>query len=420
MKCFLLLSFCLSFPCGEQVHASVSSHLRADATTTTHSGWKQSSWLGKFFDSGSNWIYHEWLGWLYPVDSGSDATWFYHADLKWIWTKKSLFPFFFVNGIQDWSYFNRDHGLYDFATKQYVSQSSFLTDNWRRRLYTPTYINQIGDLYVIVDCWHHRIIYSKSIDANIEDWDVLDDDVAGPHSFATDGEILIYEDTGRGKLKVALFKEGDLQIIQIVSNVGIRPHRVIYHETAESFFVISSGDQALYEIKKQNKTAAIFNRVDLNFLKKSYSRSISMIDGNLYFTSGGGYIFKTKYQNREVKVIESYSVPDGFENMNDIFKSKTGWYYFSSTSGSRIARSRSISAFSKGDFEDIASEFGLSGTPYYMSEFGGRVYLPEITQHSGIIWFKEDSLGKVIEHGKLFEFGPPNSQDIARRNLWPL
>jgi len=46
--------------------------------------------------------------------------------------------------------------------------------------------------------------------------------------------------------------------------------------------------------------------------------------------------------------------------------------------------------------------------------------LPEITQHSGIIWFEEDSGGQVIGHGKLFEFGPPNRQDVDRRNLLPL
>ena len=144
-----------------------------------------------------------------------------------------------------------------------------------------------------------------------------------------------------------------------------------------------------------------------------------MIDGNLYFTSGGGYIWETEYENGEVHVIESYPVHDGFESMNDIFKSKSGWYYFSSTSERKIARARSVSSFSKGDFEDIGVEIGLLGTPYYLSEFGGRIYLPEITQHSGIIWFEEDSQGKVVEHGKLFEFGPPNSQDIHRRRLLP-
>jgi len=36
---------------------------------------------------------------------------------------------------------------------------------WEERLYTPTTITQISDFYFIVDCWHHRIIYSKEVEA---------------------------------------------------------------------------------------------------------------------------------------------------------------------------------------------------------------------------------------------------------------
>ena len=64
--------------------SGIGAHVRANTSTDASSGWKQSLWFGNFFDSGSNWIFHENLGWLYPVDSGVDATWMYHPDLKWM------------------------------------------------------------------------------------------------------------------------------------------------------------------------------------------------------------------------------------------------------------------------------------------------------------------------------------------------
>jgi hypothetical protein len=91
--------------------SALGAYVRADASTDASSGWKQSSWLGNFFDSGSNWIYHENLGWLYPVDSGVDATWLYHPDLKWMWTKKEFFPWLYLNDLQGWRYFRTVSGV---------------------------------------------------------------------------------------------------------------------------------------------------------------------------------------------------------------------------------------------------------------------------------------------------------------------
>ena len=91
------------------------SYVRENATTDASSGWKQSSWLGNFFDSDSNWIYHEHLGWLYPVDSGTDATWLYHPELKWMWTKKDagFYPWIYHNQLLDWRYLSPVKGWYD-------------------------------------------------------------------------------------------------------------------------------------------------------------------------------------------------------------------------------------------------------------------------------------------------------------------
>jgi hypothetical protein len=105
--------------------SDLGAYVRADASTDASSGWKQSSWLGNFFDSGSNWIYHENLGWLYPVDSGVDATWLYHPDLKWMWTKKEFYPWLYLNDLQGWRYFRTVSGVPKFYDANSTSWITF-------------------------------------------------------------------------------------------------------------------------------------------------------------------------------------------------------------------------------------------------------------------------------------------------------
>ena len=104
--------------------SALGAYVRADASTDASSGWKQSSWFGNFFDSGSNWIYHENLGWLYPVDSGVDGTWLYHPSLKWMWTKKDtdFYPWIYHDELSSWRYFSPSKGWYD-PTSQGWSQT---------------------------------------------------------------------------------------------------------------------------------------------------------------------------------------------------------------------------------------------------------------------------------------------------------
>jgi len=104
---------------------TLGTYARADATTSASTGWKQSPWLGNFFDSEVNWIYHESLGWLYPVDAGEDSTWLYHPELKWMWTKKEFFPWLYLHELKDWRYFLVTKGFYDYSTGKWTALSDF-------------------------------------------------------------------------------------------------------------------------------------------------------------------------------------------------------------------------------------------------------------------------------------------------------
>ncbi|MBQ9366071.1 MAG: hypothetical protein IJT82_09860, partial [Schwartzia sp.] len=75
-------------------------------------------------------------------------------------------------------------------------------NTWRNYLYTPTQINKINDDYFIVDCWHHRIIYNNMRESNLSNWKMLTEDIRGGHTVASDGRVLLADDTDNNAVRV--------------------------------------------------------------------------------------------------------------------------------------------------------------------------------------------------------------------------
>ena len=206
----------------------------------------------------------------------------------------------------------------------------------------------------------------------------------------------------------------------IIHGIGVRPHKIIYDSENNLSLVLNSGNRTLSLVDFDSKDHKLVNTLDLDFLGDTYSRSISLINGLLYFASGPNQITETIYDKDSIFVVGKYPVPEGFESMNDIFKSSNGWIYFTATSNSKIVRARSFSEFSKGDYEDISDKLGIEGNPYYLSEFDQKVYVTEIAESSAIIWFKDNIGSEIIEFGRLMNFGAPNKQDFLRKALLQL
>ena len=115
----------------------------------------------------------------------------------------------------------------------------------QNKLYTPTFITKIKKNYFIVDCWHHRILYS----ANMNTWKVLDQEISGPHSIVSNGEIYVAEDTGKNAIRIyGETHDKCLCLKQIITSIGIRPHRSIYSSKTDTFYIISSQDQTIFSL----------------------------------------------------------------------------------------------------------------------------------------------------------------------------
>ena len=77
-----------------------TSHVEAD--------WYKSTWLGFFYQSDSDWLYHQDLGWVFPNKESENFIWLWSPQLEWLWLEKTSFPNSFAWSLteNDWIFFN--------------------------------------------------------------------------------------------------------------------------------------------------------------------------------------------------------------------------------------------------------------------------------------------------------------------------
>lgn len=290
----------------------------------------------------------------------------------------------------------------------------------KERLYTPTQIIKLNNIYFIVDCYHHRIIYSDNLENSISEWKTIDYEFSGGHSITSNGEIYVTESTGKNELIVF---DSNLEFKQKFLNVGERPHKTIYDKDTDAFYVISSGTQEIYSFKMNTDKKVYINYTKkLVFLNNSYTRGIKIIDGYMYFLSSTGYITVADYKNNYT-VINSYSLPDELFSLNDIEKIGS-YYYITSTQNKnwevipKIIRVKDLN--NANNYEDLYDLFGFKATPYFISSFDDKYFVTEIgTQYNGVKSFeiKDDN---IINIKNIYYFDEVIQNSIERRDTYPL
>ena len=94
-----------------------------------NSGWFFSDWLGLFFDSGSGWIYHEHLEWIYWSNS-THGSWIWADGKDWLWTAEDSFPYLYSDNTKDWVYLSFSEqdlpNAYDFSNETWSNWSDLV------------------------------------------------------------------------------------------------------------------------------------------------------------------------------------------------------------------------------------------------------------------------------------------------------
>ncbi len=280
---------------------------------------------------------------------------------------------------------------YDVASLETIPNNPYFD------LKVPTYITKIDNLYFIVDCYNNQVIYNENLEEPLCYWSVMTSDINMGHTIASDGTVYLIDDTENNRILVMEKRKNSSETdvfvpTQEFSQIGTRPHFILYDENTETFYAWSSMTGEMFLFKRKNED----NRVFLSEIRKIeeldgfYVRSFSIIDDMVYFVSGNGNIIVADMDDFSIK--QRYAVPDELFGMVQVTKIDDYFYVTVSTDilcnqeAATIIRTKDLSALALGDYEDVYEHFIGGGTPYCITSFDDHFYLCEhrIPGHS--IW----------------------------------
>ena len=275
-------------------------------------------------------------------------------------------------------------------------------------LSVPTQLIKISDTYFIVDCYHDQIIYSDSLEKPLDEWLVLTDEIDKGHTIAGDGSVYLADDTENNRILIFEKKKERFVHTQTFSDIGIRPHYIIYNEDDKTFYAWSSMTGEMYLFKREKDTSRVFLHkvLQLPALDGYYVRSFTIMGNDIYFVSGNSSIIRADLHS--FRILEEYPVPDAIAGMVQLTLID-GYYYITvstdkagSQDAATIIRTRDLKDLASSAYEDVYAafaddgtqsilpsadgSFAGAGTPYYITQFEGHYYLTEHRLPGHSIW----------------------------------
>lgn len=274
-------------------------------------------------------------------------------------------------------------------------------------LYTPTMIKKCGEKYFIVDCWHHRILYSDILDFSVDCWSVFDMGLQNPHSIAFDGTYYVIDNTDKDEIKVYEKKENDFQFVSSLHLAG-RPHKVVYSTKMNRFLVLLSKIPAI-AITGVDKGKAKLNKIVEWDIPNIYCRSIKIIDDALFLISSERKIFKLDYENETLALINSYTMPLELYGMADLECWNGKWLISNYTNEkgeieSKIVYSESLENIESGRYKYF--DAGTKGVPYFFEKIDSSLYITMIDRESAILKVvqnDENLFGEILYNNSVID-----------------
>lgn len=322
-------------------------------------------------------------------------------------------------------------GLGTIETKR-PTPDVLVKDTGPASLYSPHHINKLNDKWFIVDGWHHRVIWSYDLEAPIEEWGVVDNDLAGPHTIDYMHPYYVVDDTDRHAVNFYSYNEGEFALAHQLTGLGERTHRVRYHNETNTLYVLASNSQEMFEIKLNKNGPYVHSRTRLLFLKDAYTRSFTIVGDKMLFVSGPGQVIEATFRHGSYLALNSYKIPRDFRSMNDIFYD--GKRYIITATGKSAKEARYVDSragyYRQGKYGAIGVVDSLSELPYARDQYhnlklkgrpysilrvaNGELLIAEAGEYSRIL--RLSSTGTLLSVKQvLFDFGPPNEESVRTR-----
>lgn len=259
-------------------------------------------------------------------------------------------------------------------------------------LSVPTYLTRIEDTYFLVDCYHDQVIYHDNLTDPLSEWTVMTDKIDRGHTIAGDGDVYLIDDTEQNRILVFEKQNDGYVHTQTFSEIGDRPHYILYDAPTDTFYAWSSmsGEMYLFRHGPTDTRMYLTEIRRIESLDQVYVRSFTIIGDEIYFVSGNASIIRADLHS--FKILETYPVPDSMAGMIQITRIQDYFYITVSTdlAGNQdyatILRTRDLSGLAKGDYEDIYDHFIGGGTPYYITQIDNDYYLTEHRLPGHSLW----------------------------------
>lgn len=295
----------------------------------------------------------------------------------------------------------------DYVPEDYLKESTLIDfsidtlnhvpDNPNPTLSVPTYITKIKENYFIVDCYNNQVIYHENLTDPLYEWRVMTTDVSLPHTLASDGTVYLIDDTERNRILVmeeSVNNNGVPVFIptQEFTEVGDRPHYIIYHKQTDTFYAWSSESGEMFLMRRDPADNRMYLTAvhSIPSLNGIYVRSFTIMEDRIYFVSGNSSIIEADLATFEIQ--KEYPVPDALYGMIQLTRIDDYYYITNSTdiAGNQdyatMIRVKNLEDLASGQYEDVYHNFIGGGTPYYITQIDETYYLTEhrIPGHS--IW----------------------------------
>ena len=241
--------------------------------------------------------------------------------------------------------------------------------------------------------------------------------------------MYVVDNTGNNSLRVyRKISRKEFEIVQNIDDLGMRPHRVIYNDQNQLFYVLISGKYGkkssklnnFYALKEKNGLLKIVYETQIEELKNTYTRSITISKDNfIYFVSENSLLI-TKFENLKIYVVKKINLQESLSGSNDLFllnKNNIIMTFTNNIGGPKAIVTENLSNLEKGKYRDISENF--IGVPYYIDQFDNYLWIPEIRNRNRIVRYIYEKgilkLDKVV-----FDFQSAKNIDIERKNLYPL
>lgn len=125
-------------------------------------------------------------------------------------------------------------------------------------LSVPTYLTKVEDLYFIVDCYHNQVIYHDNLTDPLWQWSVMTDEINRGHTLASDGIVYLIDDTENNRILIFEKRDGRFLHTQTFSDIGNRPHYIVYDEKTNTFYAWSSMSGEMYLFRHDSGDTRVY------------------------------------------------------------------------------------------------------------------------------------------------------------------